>query len=104
MWFLANKKCKCNEGLNTPGLICEDYKINSEQFIIQIANCFNTPDCVSLEEYIQRLDEYICSVEMTENILTIIQNNPILFSEFIELINNGISCETIIACQNNPTI
>jgi hypothetical protein len=58
---------------------------------------------MTASEILQQLSYFLCSIELTQYILDLIQDNPEEYPEFIELVNGVISCETIDACGPVPT-
>lgn len=106
MWSYLNKECNCP---TTPTNIvenptCNDYTLTSDMFIYD-GDLF---DCAGIEKQddvstvLQKIDYYLCSLQYAQHFITQIENNNILWEEFITRVNNAINCETITECGNPP--
>lgn len=105
MWPFLPKKCDCAETPTNPATPCNenlqvasDYVYNGEDL-----SCIGVNQGDDLTTALQKIDYYLCSREFTEYFLTYVENNIVLFTEFIELVNGVINCETIQACGPSTT-
>ena len=105
MWPFLPKKCNCPETPTNPGTSCNHSGLTTNGLIYDGANgaCSNVTTGMTVSEAFQQLDYFICSTEFTQYILNEIENNPQDYSDFIELINDAINCNTIIECGPPPT-
>lgn len=105
MWPFLPKKCNCTETPNNPGTNCNHSGLTASDLIYDgiVGECSGITPGMTVSEILQQLSYFLCSVELTQYILDIIQDNPEEFPEFIQLVNGVISCETIDACGPIPT-
>jgi hypothetical protein len=105
MWPFLPKKCNCPETPTNTGTSCDHSGLTTNDLIYHGADgvCSNVTTGMTSSEVFQQLDYFICSIELTQHILNLIQENPSLFPDFITLVNGAINCDTIIACGPPPT-
>jgi hypothetical protein len=105
MWPFLPKKCNCTETPNNPGTSCNHSGLTSSDLIYEgiAGECSGITPGMTASEILQQLSYFLCSIELTQYILDLIQDNPEEYPEFIELVNGVISCETIDACGPVPT-
>jgi hypothetical protein len=105
MWPVLPKKCDCPETPTNTGTSCNHSGLTTNDLIYDGPNgvCSNVTTGMTVTEAFQQLDYFICSIELTQHILDLIQNNPNLFPNFNTLVNGAINCSTIIACGPPPT-
>lgn len=101
MWSHLLKKCDCEEDPTNPGVTCDHSGLTTDDviYIGQTLNCINIPSDVTVSVALQLLNNYICSVEFTTYLLTLIQNNPENYVSFITFINTLLNCELINNCN-----
>lgn len=105
MWKYLNKDCNCNTTPTNPGVVCNHDGLKANELIyrgIDVA-CSGVYNGMTVAEVLQQIDYYLCSLEFTQQVLDIIQDNPQEFNDFITLVNGAINCETITACGNPPS-
>jgi hypothetical protein len=105
MWPFLPKKCNCTETPNNPGTSCNHSGLTASDLIYEgiAGECSGITPGMTASEILQQLSYFLCSIELTQYILDLIQDNPEEYPEFIELVNGVISCETIDACGPVPT-
>jgi hypothetical protein len=94
------KDCNCEETATNQGVVCNNFTHTSDDFF------YNGPDssCTGIQNHdditvvIQKLQNYLCSIEVTQFFLTYIEENIEEFPEFITLINDALTCQTITNC------
>lgn len=94
------KDCNCTETSTNQGEVCGNATHTTDEFF------YNGPNssCTELQNHddititIQKLENFLCSVEVTQQVLTYIENNIEDFSDFITLVNDALTCETISNC------
>jgi hypothetical protein len=94
------KDCNCEETATNQGVVCNNFAHTSDDFF------YNGPDseCTGIQNHdditvaIQKLQNYLCSIEVTQFFLTYIEENIEEFPEFITLINDALTCQTITNC------
>jgi hypothetical protein len=104
MWPLIPKDCNCSEEASNEGVVCDKPHFTGDFYfdgISSICNDLQNGDDITVA--IQKLQNFLCSVELTEYFLTYIQNNLESFQDFIILINNQINCQTITNCYTTTT-
>jgi hypothetical protein len=103
MWPILPNKCDCENQPTNPGITCN--KKSAKDILVDgiLENCAHFPNCTSLEEYLQRLDNFLCTEAFTQTILTIVQNNISEFPEFVQIINDAFDCSLIDECGPVPT-
>lgn len=105
MWPFFPKKCNCSETPTNPGKTCNESKLVGGDVIYQgpDVECAGIYNGMLVSEVLQQMDYYLCSLEFTQQVLDVIQDNPQEFNDFITLVNGVINCETINACGLTPT-
>lgn len=105
MWKYLNKDCNCNTTPTNPGVVCNHNgpTTNDYSYQGQDVECSGIYQGMSVSHVLQHIDNYICGIELTQQVLNIIQNNIQEFNTFIELVNEMISCETINKCITTTT-
>lgn len=105
MWPFLPKKCDCPETPTNQGTSCDHNGLTTNDLIYDGPNgvCSHVTTGMTATEAFQQLDYFICSVELTQYILDLIQNNPNLFPNFNTLVNGAINCNTINNCGPRPT-
>lgn len=100
MWKHLIKNCYSIISPTNPGNSCkhEGLFTNNLVYTGEDIPCAGILNGMSVEEVIQRMDNYICGLELTQQFLTIIEENIQEFSSFILLVNEMISCNTINNC------
>lgn len=105
MWKYLNKDCNCNTTPTNPGVVCNHDGLKANELIyrgLDVA-CSGIYNGMTVAEVLQQIDYYLCSLEFTQQVLDIIQDNPQEFNDFITLVNGAINCETITSCGNPPS-
>jgi len=104
MWPFLSKKCNCSQTPTNPGTSCNHSGLTTNDLIYDGSDgvCSNVTTGMTATDAFQQLDYFICSVEFTQYILDLIQNNPTLFPGFISLVNGAVNCNTIIDCGPRP--
>lgn len=105
MWPFLPKKCNCTETPNNPGTSCNHSGLTASDLIYEgiAGGCSGITPGMTASEILQQLSYFLCSIELTQYILDLIQENPEEYPEFIELVNGAINCETIYTCGPVPT-
>jgi hypothetical protein len=75
-------------------------KISSDDVVYQGPNlgCTDIVTCDSITQAIQKLDEYACSIDLVQNIITNITNNISLYNQFVTIVNQSVDCSTVFDC------
>lgn len=105
MWKYLNKDCNCNTTPTNPGVVCNHDGLKANELIyrgLDVA-CSGIYNGMTVAEVLQQIDYYLCSLEFTQQVLDIIQDNPQEFNDFIILVNGAINCETITSCGHPPS-
>lgn len=96
----------CNENINPipPANPCGD-KISSDEVVYVGPNltCTGIETCDTLTMAIKKISDYMCSLELVQNIITNIYNNTEIRIQFINIVNANISCETVQTCITSTT-
>jgi hypothetical protein len=105
MWPFLPKKCNCSETPTNPVTLCDENLQASSDYVYNESDlsCIGINQGDDLTTAIQKIDYYLCSREFTEYFLTYVETNIVLFTEFIELVNGAINCQTIQACGSSTT-
>jgi hypothetical protein len=98
--------CNCSETSTNQGEVCTNSAYTTDEFF------YNGPNssCTELQNHddittaIQKLENFLCSVEVTQQVLTYIENNIEEFSDFITLVNDVLTCQTISNCFTPESI
>jgi len=100
MWPFLPKKCDCSETPTNTSIPCDPSLQSSDEYVYDGEDlpCIGVHHNDNLTTALQELDFYLCSRQFTEQILFNIETNITEFPEFITLVNNVISCDTINAC------
>lgn len=95
----------CKKKNTVVGKTCDNVEFNTNEFSYQgpTLTCLNIPQGTPLTEVFQMIDNYLCSTEFTIEILNYIENNIEENTEFVEIINGLINCETILECVGQTT-
>lgn len=105
MWKFLPSDCNCNETPTNPNSsVCNHDGLTTDDLVYDGENlsCSGISNQDNISVAFQELDYFICGIELTQHILTLIQNNPQEYSELIAIINGAINCETILACGPPP--
>jgi hypothetical protein len=80
-------------------------KISSDDVAYQGPNlgCTDIITCDSITAAIQKLDEYACSIDLVQNIITNITNNISLYNQFVTIVNQSVDCSTVFDCLASTT-
>lgn len=91
--------CNCN---NNQECGC---KTSTDEIVYKGPNltCTGINNCDTLTTAIEKINEYMCSIQMVQNIITTIVNNEILYNQFVTIINNSVDCETVWNCIDSTT-
>jgi hypothetical protein len=100
------KDCNCNETSTNQGEVCNNAAHTTDEFF------YNGPNssCTELQNHdditttIQKIENFLCSVEVTQQVLTYIENNIEEFPDFITLVNDALTCQTISNCFTPESI
>lgn len=105
MWPFLPKECNCTETPNNPGTSCNHTGLTASDLIYEgvAGECSGITPGMTASDILQQLSYFLCSIELTQYLLDLIQENPEEYPEFIELVNGAINCETIYACGPVPT-
>lgn len=99
MWPVLPKDCNCTETASNPGAVCNALYTSNQFFyngINSICNDLQNGDDLSVA--IQKLENFLCSIEVTQVFLTYLEENIEEFPEFITLVNDALTCQTITNC------
>lgn len=99
MWPVLPKDCNCTETASNPGAVCNALYTSNQFFyngINSICNDLQNGDDLSVA--IQKLENFLCSIEVTQVFLTYLEENIEEFPEFITLVNSALTCQTITNC------
>jgi hypothetical protein len=66
-------------------------------------SCTGVETCDTLTQAIEKINNFICSEAMVQQVITNITNNIEIYNQFVEIVNVAVSCETIWACGLPPT-
>lgn len=100
------KDCNCNETPNHQGEVCNNTAHITDEFFYNGENS----SCTELENHddittaIQKIDNFLCSIEVAKQVLTYIENNINEFPDFVTLVNDALACETIVNCFTPESI
>jgi hypothetical protein len=103
MWPILPNKCGCENQPTNQGVVCKGKSAKDVLIDSILENCAHFPNCISVEEYLQRLDHFLCTEAFTQVFLTTVQNNISEFPEFIQIINNAFNCDLVDSCGPEPT-
>lgn len=80
-------------------------KISSEEvvYVGPALECTGIENCDTLTEIITKINTLACSDELIQNFINVIINNPTINEQFVTIINQGVTCETIWACATTTT-
>jgi hypothetical protein len=104
MWPVLPKDCNCTETASNTGAVCNALYTSNQFFyngINSICNDLQNGDDLSV--VIQKLENFLCSIEVTQVFLTYLEENIEEFPEFVTLVNTSIACETIENCFTPTT-
>lgn len=99
MWSILLKDCNCIETASNQGSVCTALYNSNDFFyngVNSICNDLQNGDDISV--VIQKLENFLCSVEVTQVFLTYLEENIEEFPEFITLVNDALVCETVVNC------
>lgn len=104
MWPFLPKKCDCSETPTNPGTSCDHSGLTTNDLVYDGADgvCSHVTTGMTATEAFQQLDYFICSIQLTQYILDLIQNNIEDYPDFVTLVNETLLCETVIACGPTP--
>jgi hypothetical protein len=104
MWSTLLKDCNCIETTSNQGVVCNAV-YNSDQFFYNgiSAICMDLQNGDDITTAIQKLENFLCSLEVTQVFLTYLEDNLEQFPEFITLVNDALTCQTITNCFNPTT-
>lgn len=93
-----NIPCNCSD--NPCGC-----KTSSDDIAYQGPNlqCTGIDTCDSLTVSIQKLNDYMCSIELVQNIITNITNNVELYQQFTTIVNQSVDCDIVKNCLTTTT-
>jgi hypothetical protein len=66
-------------------------------------SCTGVSTCDTLTQAIQKINDFICSEAMVQQIIFNITNNIEIYNQFVEIVNVSVSCETIWGCETTTT-
>jgi len=66
-------------------------------------SCTGVETCDTLTQAIEKINNFICSEAMVQQVIINITNNVEIYNLFVEIVNVAVSCETIWACGLPPT-
>jgi hypothetical protein len=66
-------------------------------------SCTGVETCDTLTQAIEKINNFICSEAMVQQVIINITNNIEIYNQFVEIVNVAVSCETIWACGLPPT-
>jgi hypothetical protein len=66
-------------------------------------SCTGINNCDTLTTAIQKINDYMCSIELVQVILYNIVNNSTLYNQFTTIINNSVDCQTVWNCIGSTT-
>lgn len=104
MWPVLPKDCNCTETASNQGAVCTALYTTNQFFyngINSICNDLQNGDDISIA--IQKLENFLCSVEVAQVFLTYLEENIEEFPEFITLVNDALVCETVVNCFTPTT-
>jgi hypothetical protein len=104
MWSTLLKDCNCIETTSNQGVVCNAV-YNSDQFFYNgiSAICMDLQNGDDITTAIQKLENFLCSLEVTQVFLTYLEDNLEQFPEFITLVNDALTCQTVTNCFNPTT-
>lgn len=94
---------------NTTNCGCENNpcgcKISSDDIAYQgpDLSCTGIETCDSMTVAIQKLNDYACSIDLVQNIITNITNNISLYNQFVTIVNQSVDCNTVFDCLDTTT-
>jgi hypothetical protein len=99
MWSTLLKDCNCIETPSNQGVVC-NAAYTSDQFFYNgiSAICMDLQNGDDITTAIQKLENFLCSLEVTQVFLTYLEDNLEQFPEFITLVNDALTCQTITNC------
>jgi len=104
MWPILPKDCDCEETASNQGSVCTAlYKSNDFFYngVNSICNDLQNGDDISV--VIQKLENFLCSAEVSQVFLTYLEENIEEFPEFVTLVNDALVCETVVNCFTPTT-
>jgi hypothetical protein len=66
-------------------------------------SCTGINNCDTLTTAIEKINDYMCSIELVQVILYNIVNNSTLYNQFTTIVNNSVDCQTVWDCIGNIT-
>lgn len=66
-------------------------------------SCTGINNCDTLTTAIQKINDYMCSIELVQMIFYNIVNNSTLYNQFTTIVNNSVDCQTVWDCIENTT-
>ena len=66
-------------------------------------SCTGINNCDTLTTAIQKINDFMCGIELVQVIITNIYNNTELFNEFTTIVNNTVDCQTVWGCLTTTT-
>ena len=80
-------------------------KTSTDEIVYKGPNlsCTGINNCDTLTTAIQKINDYMCSIELVEVILDNIVNNTTLYTLFSTIVNNTVDCETVWGCMASTT-
>jgi hypothetical protein len=93
--------CNCTETENVCG--CCKYSAEDVAYVGPTLPCSGIENCDPLPEALAKMDEYICSVELAQTIISYITNNVEIYNQFVSIVNNSVNCETVLECLTTTT-
>ncbi len=105
MWPFLPKKCDCSETPTNLSIPCDPTLQSSDEFVYDGPDlpCINVHHNDTLTTALQELDYYLCGRLFTQQVMFNIETNITAFPDFVTLINNVVSCDTILSCLTSST-
>lgn len=105
MWPFLPKKCDCSETPTNLSIPCDPTLQSSDEFVYDGPDlpCINVHHNDTLTTALQELDYYLCGRLFTQQVMFNIETNITAFPDFVTLVNNVVSCDTILACLTSST-
>jgi hypothetical protein len=80
-------------------------KTSTDEIVYKGPNldCTGINNCDTLTTAIQKINNFMCSIELVQVIINNIITNVTLYNEFVNVVNNSVDCETVWNCIENTT-
>jgi hypothetical protein len=97
----CNCSCNCTESIDVCG--CCKYSAEDVAYVGPTLECTGVENCDPLPEALVKIDEYICGLDLVQNVINYITNNVEIYQQFVTIVNNSINCETVADCITTTT-